>query len=254
MNTRGEVPLSYHFSIDDVFDALLDASDRQMPLHAQPWFNFLAQVHERFGTQIHLYVFYQRWEHDRWRTLDELSPVVQDVLRRTSWLHFGPHALDADTPPYTQTLAAQMAAFEAIYTAIAPFAPPPRRSPWVRLHYFSEAYELAAYFHAKGVTALLSTDKPAVSYRLPPEARDLLGDQGFATYQGMTFIRSHCRVETFVQEGATPAQVEAALASFLAQRRCVVVFTHGYELARPEVQSMTLTVLQALQRLGARSI
>lgn len=254
VGTYSGPPSYYHFSIDDVFDDVLNASDRQLPLLEHPWFHFLAQVHERFGTRMHLYLFYQQQYGNRLRTLAEVSLGLRAALRSTAWLRFGPHALDAETPPYVQTPTAQITAFEAIYKEITQFATTKMLSPWVRLHYFSEAYELAAYFKTRGVTALLSTDKPAISYRLPPAARATLGTHGTVTYQGMTFIRSHCRIETFVQQGYSPEQVQTELMSFLAQRRCVVVFTHAYELQRPEVRAMTLTVLQALQRLGARSL
>lgn len=245
---------TYHFSIDDVIDPLVDAADRQLSLGAHPWFQFLDHLHAAYATRIHLYLFYATRLAGRLRTLAELPLDFRAALRDRDWLCFGPHAHDPDTPPHTQTPSAQRAVFEAIYQCILQWVPSTHLSPWVRLHYFSESYELADYFASRGVTALFSTDKPAISYRLPAEAQARLGQHGTVTYQGMRFIRSHGRIEQFVAQGYTPAQVQAVLASLLAQWRCAVVFTHAYELLRPEVQQMTWTVLHALHALGARSV
>lgn len=254
MDKRADAIQRYHFSVDDVFDALLEVSDQRMPLFAHPFFQALAHVHDVFGTHVHLYLFYQKRLSMTTRSLAEVSGTLQEDFRDTDWLHLGPHALDNETPPYAQTPVQQMATFEAIYAEIARFTGRPTTSRWVRLHYFSEAYELAAYFRAKGVEALLSTDKAAISYRLPPDVQARLRDTGTADYQGMTFVRSHWRIETLVQHGFTAPRVYHELAAILARQRYVVILTHEYELVRPDVRAMTTTVLQALQQQGAHSL
>jgi hypothetical protein len=242
---------SYHFSIDDVFDAFIEVSDSRLPLFDHPFFRFLKEAHDEFGANVSLYLLYQKKIRDRIRTLAEVSETNIETLRENRWLRFGPHALDYETPPYTQSPTEQITVFDAIYTEIERFAGG-GTSTWVRLHYFSESYELAEYFQTKGVEALLSTDKAAVSYRLPVYAQEQLSNQGIVNYKGMTFVRSHLRVETLARD-ISPRNVQRAIEPLLPHPGRVVVLTHEYELALPEVRAMAVAMLRYLKNRGVGS-
>ena len=116
--------------------------------------------------------FYQKSINGRLRTLKEVSGSLKDVFLENPWLHAGPHGLDNSTPPHLQQPDDQIEVFESIYEELQRFAGCNAMSKWIRLHQFSESYELAEYFKSKGVEALLSTDKDAVSYRLPENERE----------------------------------------------------------------------------------
>ena len=244
----------YHFSVDDVFGSFVEVSDRQLSLFDHPFFRFLKDIHEEFKASVSLYLFYQENEHGRMRTLAEVSDANKNVLRENQWLQLGPHALDYDTPPHAQSPAEQVKTFDAIYTEMERFADRGARSKWVRLHYFSESYELAEYFKKRGVEALLSTDKAAVSYRLPTLEKERLRNVGVCDYQGMTFVRSHLRVETLVHDGVPPYDVCDVIEPILSRAGHIVIMTHEYELSRPEVRAMTISALRCFKKYGVGSL
>lgn len=245
----------YHFSVDDVFDSFIEVSDSRLALFDHPFFQFLKNIHDEFGAIVSLYLFYQNTIRGTLRTLAEVSDANKEVLNRSSWLRLGPHGLDYALPPYAQSSVEQARIFDAIYGEIDRFAGKGERSKWVRLHHFSESYELAQYFRPKGVSALLSTDKEAVSYRMPGYARERLRDEGAVSYEGMTFVRTHFRVEALVGERtSSPHEVQRTLASCLTRRGYAVVMTHEYELARPEVRAMTAAIFRYFKEYDVRGL
>jgi len=82
----------YHFSVDDVFNALIEISDRKIDVFEHPFFAFLKELHDEFDTNIDLYVFFQRKINGKLRTLRDVSgsikqelinnmfPCIQDIL------------------------------------------------------------------------------------------------------------------------------------------------------------------------------
>jgi hypothetical protein len=241
----------YHFSVDDVLDGLLEASDRRLPLFEHPFFGFLQTLHQRHGSICHLYLFQRARRDGRLRTLAEVSDTLGSALRDSPWLRLGPHGLDFDTPPYTQSIPEQTAAFDAIYGEIRRFAPGAALSRWVRLHYFSESYELADYFRTRGVDGLFTTDRDAVSYRLPPTLRAELRERGMLEHAGLTAVRTHARVETLLADRVAP---ERAVDAMLDRHGFAVLMTHEIELLRPEVREMAEVLLRTLRARGAVSV
>ena len=92
---------------------------------------------------------------------------------------------------------------QGLFAEIARLSTPRQRARWLRLHYFSECFELASLWHGHGVDALLTTDKPALSHRMDAAAIAALQDRGHVDFGGMTMIRSHLRIETFAEEVLT---------------------------------------------------
>jgi hypothetical protein len=234
----------YHFSVDDVFDAFMEVADRQLSLFDQPFFRFLRHLNLTFGTHTSLYLFYRKELAGRMRTLTHVPSSLKITFSENPWLRLGPHALDYKTPPYAQSPQEQMRIFDTIYAEIERFAGPQAVSKWVRLHYFSESYELAEYFRTKGVTALLSTDKEAISYRLPAYAKESLKNAGTVTYEGMTFVRSHLRIENLLRDPTLADDADTILDSLLARSGYSVIMTHENEISSAEVRDLTEKVLR----------
>ncbi|MFO0749878.1 MAG: hypothetical protein U1F43_30035 [Myxococcota bacterium] len=230
-----------HFSVDDVFDALVEAGALGS-VFEHPFFALLAEAHARFGTRTDLYLFQAGDVGGARRTLADVPSRLRAELEPLEWLRFGPHALDAATPPYTQRVADQEAVFGATFAEIDRFAGRARRSAAVRLHYFSEAYEAAPHLLAEGVRTLFLTDRDAVSYRLPSEARARLAETGRVEHAGLELLRSHARVEDL-----DPA-IEVRADDALARHGYFALFTHERELARPEVRAHLFRTLEHLAR------
>lgn len=229
--------------MDDVFDSLLEASDAGTSIFAHPLFRFLREVHETFDARVALYVFLEAERDGRRRSLSEVSSALQAELAAAPWISFGPHGLDYAHPPYSQSRDGQLRTFEAIYREIDRLAGRQRRSPWVRLHSFSEAFDLSDYWLRQGVTTLLLTDKPSVSYRLPADLRAELAARGFVQHEGLTLRRSHERLEALPAGNGSSDAVRLRLDEHLRRHGSLVLFSHEGELAREDVQSVTRVCL-----------
>ncbi|HEX4886161.1 MAG TPA: hypothetical protein VFX05_18605 [Casimicrobiaceae bacterium] len=250
MGYRGATPEpfstrpTYHFSVDDVFGCLIDASDHYADVFDQPVFRLLKRLYERYGVFTDLYLFREGVVNGRRRTLAEVSARFRPAFQNAEWLRFGPHALDYDVPPYSQTPAAQQQTFEAIYRQIDRFAGPDKTSRWNRLHFFSECYELTPYFRARGSDVLLLTDKPAASYRLAEGQRRRLQNEGRLCVDGLHLLRSHYRFEFFERDRTSEVDIEALLSKTLYDRGYVSVFTHEVDLHRETVRTIAEQALQ----------
>jgi hypothetical protein len=241
----------YHFSIDDVLKTLVEASDAGAGLFAHPFYAFLERMHRDHGTKIDLYLFERTEISGRTRTLAEVSESLAPDFAKAEWLRLGPHGRDYATAPYAQSPEEQVETFSAIYREIDRFAGRSRRAKWVRLHYFSEAYEAAPYLSNAGVGALLLTDKEAAAYRLEEPKKSELREKGRISHAGIELIRSHLRVENLVGPGWTWPTVQSAIEAPLTRYGYLSLFTHEYELDRDEVKDR---MRECLAFLGSRSL
>jgi hypothetical protein len=245
---------SYHFSVDDVFDCLIDIADRRLPVFRHPFFQFLEQLHEEFNATIDLYLFYQKIRDGRLRTLKDIPADVRETFNACSWLRFGPHALDFETAPHSQTPDEQRETFQSIYSEIARIAGKSRFSEYVRLHYFSESYELADFFQSVGVKALFTTDKPSITYRMSDAVKTGLSTRGFAKFQGLSFIRTQLRAEHVADAYMTPDALSQLVIATLAKYRSVVFFSHEEAIARPDVRLNIRSTFRTLHAFNIPSV
>jgi hypothetical protein len=249
--------LGFHFSFDDVFSSLIHASDTGESLFNQPFFAFLRELHEAHGVGVDLYLFYEKYFEGRLRTLKDVCSRFREEIQDAGWLRFGPHGLDPDRHPYTQTPFEQREAFSAIFSEIDRFAGEGSRSPFVRLHYFSEALELAPYWLGNGVTTMFLTDKPAISYRLPEKKKQELGVVGHLLYDGLMLRRSHDRMEFLVDDGVSDAELSERLDRYMADHELLVLFSHEIDAENPKVREMChrclAQVKEKLVQVGGRS-
>lgn len=245
---------SYHFSVDDVFDCLIDITDQRLAVFRHPFFQFLEQLHEEFNATVDLYLFYQKKRDGRLRTLRDIPPDVRETFDQCSWLRFGPHALDFETAPYSQTPDEQRKTFQRIYSEIARIAGASHFSEYVRLHYFSESYELADFFQSVGVQALLTTDKPSITYRMPGQVHTDLRTRGFSKFQGLSFIRTHLRAEHLADAHVTRDALSQLVTATLSQYRSVVFFSHEEAITRPDVRQHIRAIFRTLHELHIPSV
>lgn len=244
----------YHFSIDDVIDSLIDISNFSNNLFSQHFFNFLSNINQKYNTNIDLYCFYQKNTPDKSITLNSISDNHKEILSKNPWLRFGPHALDTETAPYSQTPEQQIQVFDLIYKEIERFTGIKSKCELIRLHFFTESYELSDYFHTKNVHSLFTTDKPAISHRMNNTVKSELKNLGYATFNGIDFIRSNFRIETLVEQNFSNKEIEDLLEHFLSTYGFVTFLTHEYELTRSEIKTTTEFVLNYLHKHNVSSI
>jgi len=243
----------FHLSVDDVLASLVTASDRGHALAAADMIGALDRLHAEFGMPVDLYLFAECRLQGARRALDELSAAVATELRARSWLRFGPHAANPETPPHGQTIADLNTTLRRLFHTIERLVGRTARSSWVRLHEFSEAYEAAPTLAAHGVAALLTTDKPAISWRLPAAERDVLRRRGRVHFGGIEFIRSHLRVEHLVDEGVDRATLLDRVRSIVDAHGFLVIFTHETCFDDARTAAMLHDLLVTCRALGLRS-
>lgn len=254
MSTYLIPPSTYHFSVDDVFESLIEVSDNGTPLFDHPFFGFLKTLHDDYGATVECYLFYQNEVRDRLRSLREVFEGLRKTIESNPWLRFGPHALDYPHAPYDQKPVELEAVFDKIYAEITRFAGDKNFSSFARLHYFSEMYELAEYFRKRNLHALFSTDKNALSWRMPARVKEALRTKGRAQYQRMNFLRTHFRAEYAIRDYPTPAAREAFLKRLISTHGFIVFFTHECDIPNAQVRDYITDTLKLCRKWGVRSV
>lgn len=241
----------FHFSVDDVFGAVMQLSDWDLCIRDQPMLGFLDALARDTGATCDLYVFSRATLPDgRVRRLAEVTARAAAVLAGAAAFRWGPHARDYTTAPHAQTLPEAEATFVALAADIARIAPPNRRADWVRLHYFSELWELAPLWRAQGISALMTTDRPAVAWRLPEGPRAALAATGRTEHGGIGFVASHLRLEHFAADAADPARFRDRMEAALDRHGFVTVFTHEVDLDDPRIRVLARTACDHAARRG----
>jgi hypothetical protein len=212
---------------------------------------FLDALHAETGAVSDLYVFSKLALADgRLRRLADVSDRAAAVLVAATAFRWGPHASDYATAPHAQSIDEATATFTALAADIARIAPADRRADWVRLHYFSELYELAPLWQAAGISALMTTDRPALCYRLPDAARASLATTGQAHHAGIDFIASHLRLEFFADDAADPRLFTARMDAAFDRHGFVTVFTHEADLDDPRTRFLAATAFRHAAQRG----
>jgi len=219
-----------HFSIDDVLECLLELDGSQESLYEHWFFAFLRQLHFDFDISIDLYLFYRRQVGRGDKDLSCVSDRFIADFASSPWLRFGYHALDYITPPYQQTVAEQLASFSLIEKEIIRFTGRGASSPLLRLHYFSETYEIYDFLAGHGVHGLLLTDKQAVAYHLPDTHRMRLERYGHTHYRGLDLYRTHARVENLHRDGRSNEDIRRYFELCMRRHEYITLFTHETEL------------------------
>ena len=236
----------YHFSVDDIIESLIEITDRKIGVFEHPLFLFLKELHDEFNINVDLYLFFQKEIDGKLRTLSEVSSSLKETLENNPWIRFGPHGLQYETMPYAQTPREQIEIFDKIYKEIYRFAGGKNLSKWVRLHNFSESYELKEYFLKFGVEALFTTDKDWITTRMPDTANKSLKSNGFAEHKGFKFIRSHIRTENLANDEVQEEERIRLIKHYLDEQNHFCFFTHEYELVRNDVKHITKELIKEL--------
>jgi hypothetical protein len=237
----------YHFSIDDVIDSLIQVSDSSSDLFSNYFFQFLEMIHNKYDVKIDLYCFYQKNIQNKLRNLTEVSDQNKNIFINNPWLRLGPHALDYDSPPYAQSPDQQIDIFDSIYDEIERFTGNPLTCEFLRLHFFTESYELSDYFRTKNIHSLFTTDKPDIAYRLDDDMKSILDSNGHVEFNKINFIRSHFRIETLVNENYSDSEICKLIENCLSKNSFVTFLTHERELVRPKVRTTIELILMYLK-------
>jgi hypothetical protein len=223
---------SFHFSVDDVLPSLIEVTDKKLALREHAFFADLWRLYKEFNVKTGLHVFSSTVINGQVRSLSEVRNLQPELSE--GWLFFGPHALNDQSPPYAQTLEEQVTTFDAIFAELDRIAGA-FLSQSIRLHHYSECYELAEYFLARGVKELFLTDKPAATHRLDSEHRNRLIQSGKTMVDGLTLSSTHYRVEDLANQATSRLEFLESAGQVMNRHGRLVIYSHEYEHLRPEV-------------------
>lgn len=223
----------FHFSIDDVFDSLIEVTDKKISLKKHYFFKEIYNLWKMYGIRTGLHLFYQKKINGKIRNLSEIRDISSELGE--NWIYFNVHALDPETPPYKQSIKDQKKTFKKIFFEIKRFAGNKYLSINTRLHYYSECYELAEYFNENNVKALFSTDRNIGSHRMPKKISDELLNFGKSSFKKLKFIRTDLRVEWLAKNKIHYKDLKEKISRILNKKKILIIYSHEYEFKKKNV-------------------
>lgn len=236
----------FHFSIDDVFDTLIDASISKISIKQHPFYENLLRLSESYGVSTGLNVFYQGKKDYIDYDLGMVKDFYDDL--KGGWLKFAPHALNFDSPPYTQEIGQQEDFLKKTYLELDRIAGKSNRSQGIRLHYYSEAIEMIDLLKKYGVSYLFTTDKPIYAHRLNEFQINEIRKNGYVSVGGMLFVRTDFRVEDIANKKLSRYEIAKIFEKTFYSYDKVVLYAHEYEYRRKDIYEYTNLCIDILVR------
>ena len=234
---------SFHFSVDDVLPALIEVTDRNIPLTENKFFNELRFIYEQYGVKTGLNIFYSHVIDGRRRFLSEVRDLKEEI--KDGWIYFAPHAVDFDTPPYSQNIKNQIMMLDNIMGEIDRMAGT-FKTKSVRFHHYSECYEISENILNYGFNEMFVTDKLVGSHRLPKSEAEKILDKGFIYRNDLKVTRTHFRVENLANDAVGEDEIIEMFKNNLDKYSRIVIYSHEYEYEREDVNIMLRDTMNIL--------
>jgi hypothetical protein len=233
MNSINYLSGGFHFSVDDVFNSLIEITDKKISLKKHHFFKILYKLWKKYKIRTGLHVFYQGKIEGKLRTLKDVKILKKEI--KEGWIYFGAHGLDIDTPPYTQKPNAQKKVLNNIYKEIYRFAGKKFLCKRIRLHHYSESYEISNFLKKKKISALFSTDRKVGAHKLPKELAGQLIKDGTLVYNKLQFIRTDYRIEFL-----TKKKLSKIIKNFfrtIKNKKFIIIYSHESEFNKKKIQN-----------------
>ena len=234
----------FHFSVDDVFESLIEVSDKNIPLQKHWFFKPLYEIWKKYKIRTGLHLFYEGQVNNKLRTLKDIKKLNKNDFKK--WLFFGPHAKNTNLPPYKQASKHQKKNFKKIIKEINRFAGKQNNSNYIRLHHYSESYELSSFFKKNKIKALFSTDRKVGSHRMPKKISDKLINFGHAQYKGLNFIKTDFRIEWLTS--CRKKQIKNFFLKELKKKNYIIIYSHEYEFKNKRIIKKLFESMEILSK------
>ena len=235
--------INFHFSVDDVFESLIEISDSKIKLIDHWFFSQLYFLWKKFNIKSAVYLFYEGKILNKKRSLKEVRNLKREL--NGNWLYFGPHALNHYSPPHKYKTKVQKEHFQKIYSEINRFAGQKYMAKKIRLHEYSESYELVNFFKKYNVNTLFTTDKNVGSHRMPLHKRSELINIGNTNYKNMHFIRTDFRVEN-LKNDINHNQI--IFNQFFKNRKFITIYSHEYEMKKSKIKKLLVNNISLIAK------
>lgn len=224
--------LKFHYSIDDVHLALHDLLSSN--INNNFLLKDLRSLYLSHNLKTSLYLFQNFFYKNKTFNLNDLHGFELDLNLKDDWLFFGPHAWNFESPPYESSKDENIYSFNKIYEFIESNLKN-KTAASVRLHYYSECFNLKQYFFDKNVNELFITDKQNYSHTLSKEYIEEIKKNGYCFVDGLRMTRTHFRVEDIANKRLTKDQIISNFEKIYKKIDRIIIYSHEYEHRRPEV-------------------
>ena len=244
---------SFHFSVDDVFNSLIEISDKKILLKHHWFFKQLYHLWKIHGVRTSCNLFFEGIINGRKRNLQEVRCIKNEI--KEGWLFFGPHALNLSTPPFKQNKSQQIKTFNNIYNEIDRFAGFKNRCTYIRLHYYSESYQLSNYWKQNKIKGLFSTDRSVGSHTMPKYVSKKLINFGNAEYKSTVFIKTDFRVEWLSKiRRNINSDILNAIKLRLKAKKFIIIYSHEYELKKKKNKKALIKCITLIKKINFKSM
>lgn len=233
---------TFHFSIDDVFSLLLDSSIHKLNLKNHIIIGELYKYYIKYGLVTSLYCFREKKIYNYNINFFDLTFPKN---RKIDWLNFGFHAKNFKTPPYAMDVSLLKNEFNE-FTKKIHNSSKLIKSEYIRLHYYSECFELKNIFKKYKLKGLFTTDKKKLSYRLNQKNKIDLKNRGFTIYDDLQFIKTFFRIEDFSKNNLSKIDILTLLEKTFNDYEFLTIYVHEYDLYNQktfEYLKITLNIL-----------
>lgn len=242
---------SFHFSIDDVFEFLIEISDKKIPIKKHYFFKSLYNLWKKYKIKTGLHIFYEGIINNKLRTLKEVRIIKNEI--KEGWIYFGAHALNVNTPPYSQKPQEQKKFINNTYKEISRFAGKKFLSKRIRLHHYSETYEISKFLRNKKIYGLFSTDRKVGAHRLPKKFSKQLIEKGLLVYNKLQFIKTDYRIEFLINN--SKKKIINKFFKTLKQKKFIIIYSHEYEFKKKVIINTLNKIMDTLtNRLKLKNI
>ena len=237
--------INFHFSVDDVFESLINISDKNLILKDHWFFSYLYKIYKNYNVKVAVYLFYEGKINNKLRNLSEIRCIKNEL--KENWLFFGAHALNTEKAPHKLNVKTQSNHINKIYKEILRFAGKKYLARNVRLHEYSECYEIKKDLKKYNVKSIFTTDKPIGSYRLKYKNKKDLLKEGKTKFNGLNFIRTDFRVENMIKN-KTETNLKN-IKTILKKKDYLSIYSHEYELKKKICRKNFLNLIGRLNKL-----
>ena len=237
--------INFHFSVDDVLKSLIEVTDQNIKLTNHWFFSYLYKIYQTYNVKIAVYLFYEEKINNKIRNLTEVRNLKKEL--KENWIFFGAHALNYQSPPHKLSVKIQKNHIDKIYKEIIRFTGNKYLAKKLRLHEYSECYELNKNLRKYNVSSLFTTDRNIGAYRLKEKNKKDLLTKGITKFKGQNFIRTDFRIENMVKKKST--ENIKSIKKILDKKNYLSIYSHEYELNRKICRLNFLNLLNKITKI-----
>lgn len=230
----------YRLSLDDNIWFLQDLARRDSPRQSifdNPYLGFFFNVHQQFGTKVHINIYYECPEHGGFNLTEMPDRYRDEWAAAADWLHLSFHArADKPNAPYIHAGYEQVRTdCELVHAEIRRFAGPASLPRETTLHFAEATADGVRALRDCGYDMLLgdfilgSNGEPRISYHLDRERWEQVRQHGILTDRetGVLFVPCDIVLNSFAP-AEIPVELDRVAARWPGRGFCDILIHEQY--------------------------